>query len=509
MKTSKPCFQSILFIFSVFFLLPALSSAQDQFKLSDYKNPEYKWQQLNLNFGMAGNNLFNKQEVDSGYNEKTITSMFSNDLSADYYRTRNSLHYQGYQDVRLISAIGSTTNDYHDLNNANLDNTQKQRNGSVGLSFSTVNRFYNEKKMFIETDLDFSGHYDNGKIMNSAEQEPEYFIYKDIDYNYRFYTELPILAGIGRIEEVQDARLAVYILDDLKASGDIKRAATSDETLSLAGFITNLKNQRYFDTRLEKISQVTAIDSFLTVKGLKSQSNASYYTLINDNWDYADGPVRSTGGRFSCGVAPSIGLNFASSETFQRDSLDNGEMLYTSFGGESNIKEWAVAFIAGYIYERSTSLYWQHSFGANTAYSLYNQYYNSKYFNDSVDYYNSTTRTDSPKLRLDVKYKLGYYPNSRTNINLIVQSNYYQVWGDAIQDNNDDTKTDLDRQQVNCGAELSCYYYISPQLRLTIGGGSVYTYTWISKANPSDTFGDRLDHYLRNYITAGLVYKVF
>jgi hypothetical protein len=509
MKTSKPCFQSILFIFSVLFLLPVLSFAQDQFKLSDYKNPEYRWQQLNLNFGMAGNNQFNKQEVDSGYNEKTITSMFSNDLSADYYRTRNSVHYQGNQNLRLISSFGSTKNDYNDLNNASQDYTQKQRNGSVGLNYSTVNRFYNSRKMFLETDLDFYGRYDHGKTMNSAAQEAEYFIYEVLDYDYHLSAKLPLLAGIGRIEEVQDARLAVYILDDLLASGDIKRAPTKDEIISLSEFITNLKNQRYFDTRLEKISQITAIDSFLTVKGLKSQSNASYYTLINDNWDYADGPVRSTGGRFSFGVAPSVGLDFSSSETFQRDSLDNGEMLYTSYGSESNIKDWALAFLAGYIYERPTSLHWQHTFRANAAYSLYNQDHNSKNFNDSVDYYNSTTRTDSPELALDVLYRIGYYPNSRTQIALNVYSNYYQVWGNAIQDNDEVMKTDLGSQRMHSSAELNCYYYISPQLQLTIGGGSTYTYTFNNKANQNDTYGDRQNQHLRNYITAGLVYKVF
>jgi hypothetical protein len=499
----------VLFILAIGILASSSVFSQGQFKLSDYKNPDYKWQSLNVQFGLGGSNLFNKQEVDNGSNEKNITSSFSNDLEVDYYRTKNSLHYQGSQDARMTSVYNSSNINYHDLNNSLYDDSQKKRVGSIRLNFISENRFYNNRKMFFETDFNLVGNYNHNKTLNSAESEAEYFIYKDIGYNYSLSAELPLLAGIGRIEQVQDARLAVYILDDLMASGDLKRVATNDEINSLAEFITNLKNQRYFDTRLEKISQVTAIDSFLTVKGLKSQSIASYYTLIYDNWDYADGPVRATGGRFSFGLAPSIGTDNSYSETFQRDSTDTEDMLYTSYGSESNTNEWDLAFLAGYVFEKPSSLYWQHTFKADAAYLLHNQDEKFRNFNDDNDYYKFTTKTDSPELALGVSYKIGYYPNSRTSITLKGTSAYDQTWGNSEQDNGDEIKTDLGQKQLDSGIDLYCSYYLSPQLRLTISAGSDYTWSLDNKAHPDDTLGDSLEHNLHNYISAGLVYKIF
>jgi hypothetical protein len=161
---------------------------------------------------------------------------------------------------------------------------------------------------------------------------------------------------------VQDARLAIYILDDLAKSGDLKRTPTADETLAFSQFITQTKNQRFFDSRIRKIAEITAIDSFLTVLDLKAESNASYYTLLNDNWDNANGPVRRTGGRFSVGFMPGIDLYYNESRTYLRDSLNNPDVIesYTNRSTNQN-DSWNMDAIASYAWDKPVNLYWQHT----------------------------------------------------------------------------------------------------------------------------------------------------
>ena len=71
MNTSKPTLVKIVLIFANVFLLSWNSFSQDQFRLSDYKNPEYLWHKLDLNLGLSGFNNFTKQEIDHGTKEKT------------------------------------------------------------------------------------------------------------------------------------------------------------------------------------------------------------------------------------------------------------------------------------------------------------------------------------------------------------------------------------------------------------------------------------------------------
>ena len=94
-------------------LLPGLvivkSFSQDQFRLSDYKNPDYRWKQLELGVALAGNNAYMYQKLEKSDVEDRFNSMnFSSDAGIRYYATKNSLHYQGFQDFipSRVPAVG-------------------------------------------------------------------------------------------------------------------------------------------------------------------------------------------------------------------------------------------------------------------------------------------------------------------------------------------------------------------------------------------------------------------
>jgi len=507
MKTIKKFLEAAILLSVAICMTSGISFAQEQFRLSDYKNPDYHWQGLDFDFRLGGNNSFYKQEIENGETENDNFNKFSSGLDIDYYATKNSEFYQGYHDFWLMGDVSSYWNSDRNVTD-DLGNDQKRNYQNVNLGVHTENRFYNKRKQFAETDLTLGSALDNTLNEYSADQEKLPYTNKSSDFGFSVFVSLPLLIGKGRIEEVQDARLAVYILDDLTKSGDLKRAPTREETLAFAQFITRTKNQRFFDSRIRKIAEITAIDSFLTVMDLKAQSDASYFTLLNDNWDNANGPVRKTGGRFSLGLVPGIELSLGESKNFYRDTLNDPEVI-ESFMNKNNTRfdSWRLDFVARYLWEKPTSLYWQHSVYTDLAYSLYNMQVISKnYVKDSLTD-EQKSRLNSPNLKLRLNYTIGYYPNSRTNIRLGINTVLYQYWGD--EKINDDPKMDVGKTLINSGLFLSCYYYISPQLRFSLNVSSSYSFTKKNQELPDDVYGDEITHYLNNNIGASLTYSIF
>jgi len=500
--------KAILLTSAILFLVSFNSFSQEQFRLSDYKNPDYRWQKLDLGFGLGGTNSYDRNRIEDGAEYKNVYSQFNSGLDAHYYGTKNSASYQGYQRIGLNTDILSDRSFYEDLINEDVSSEQKSNRQYVQLSAETINRFYLKKKWFIETDLELVTEYSHSVINSSLDQDIFPYSYKAKTNQYRIIGNLPVLAGIGRIEEVQDARLAVYILDDLLASGDLTRSASSEEIIAFAEFITGIKNQRYFDYRLRKIAEITAIDSFLAATGLKAQSDASYYTLINDNWDNSSGPVRSTGSRLFAGFVPNLDFSFYGYESFWEDTLNTFSTIinYTNKNDEREFFR-GLDFMTGYIWEKPANLYWQHTLNASLSYSLYRGNGEFHFYEKDSLVNSSEAVIDSPNINFNVGYLVGFYPNSRTQVTLGISSEYSQYWGE--QETDGENKIDLAKILVQNRVDLRCYYYISPQLRFTLGLTSNYSFTKQNQEQPSDPAGDEFDHSFHNSISASLIYSIF
>lgn len=509
MKKNRKNLKAMILLSTITFMFFGNLTAQEQFRLSDYKNPDYKWKQLDIGFALGGNNIFNRQEIERGSTDEKLFNRFQSSFDVNYYSTKNSGSYQGYQDIGLGGTIWS---DWINDKNVTDGLGDKEQNNyqDFDLDARTVNRFYNSRKQFVEIDLDLVCGMFHSKDKYSADQEEFPYLYKTKDLSYQLSVSLPLLIGKGRIEEVQDARLAVYILDDLVNSGDLKRAPTREETLAFAQFITQTKNQRFFDSRIRKIAEITAIDSFLTVLDLKAQSDASYYTLLNDNWDNSNGPVRKTGGRFSIGVVPDIDLTVSRYELFYRDTITIGDPVRIesySQKRDNRTDSWGLDAVTGYIWEKPTSLYWQHTVNADLAYSLYHKQIDNKIYDRDTLTSEEKSRLDSPNLKLEIGYFIGYFPNSRTNVRLGINSSFNQYWGD--EKINDDPEKDVGKIQVDNRLYLSCYYYISQQLRFSFHVSSLYSFVKKNQELPNDEFGKEKTHNLQNSIGASLTYSIF
>lgn len=507
MKTYSSWVKAMILLSLATGLTLSKTNAQEQFRLSDYVNPEYRWQKLDVNLGLGGHSDFSKHETEDTITTKNGVGSFFGDFGATYYHTKNSLNYQGYQSFSATGNFGFSR-DNSNYEPDEIENKGKKNHQDINFGAYTENRFYFKKKRFLEANLDMYGRLNNYRNQNSSSQEDLPYHYERKAALYSLHFSVPLLAGIGRIEEVQDARLAVYILDDLFKSGDLKRSPDNEEILAFAHFITETKNQRYFDSRLRKIADITAIDSFLTVLDLKARSGASYYTLLNDNWDNAMGPVRKSGSRFSIGVIPGYGIYHLESEDLYRDTISDPVIT-----DQYSDKEWAhnttanLDLVAGYTWEKPANLYWQHRFSTELIYGLADQNNNSKQYDLDTLTTEYDFRSNYKSIRLDIEYEIGYYPNSRTSINLKVNSSLNQGW--TYESVNDEPELEDDSFRIDNGVYLSCYYYISPQLRFILSYNCNYDFYLSEIEQSADVFSDTKSNNFSNSISATIRYSIF
>lgn len=96
--------------------------------------------------------------------------------------------------------------------------------------------------------------------------------------------------GIGRLEYVSNAQMALFILEDLQESGKIKGKVSEEKANKFTELITELYNTRIFDFRKRRNYECARIDSFLRANKLVTATDISVYNIIADNWNYSIQP---------------------------------------------------------------------------------------------------------------------------------------------------------------------------------------------------------------------------
>jgi hypothetical protein len=514
MKTILHSAKAVILLSLITCLPVSVLHAQKDFNLADYKNPDYNWRSLDFVFSLNGSGSSYENTLEKVSKNKNNRSQYGSGLNVGYRDVRNSAIYQGEQNYNFSSTFGGIINktSFSGADPAvpgDVESTNKQNSQSLRMTISSVNRFYKSKKLFLEVNPNFSGNYGNDNSKGTSNNEEYPFPYKSQRNNYQLRASLPVLVGKGRIEEVKDARLAVYVLEDLQKTGNIKGDVSNEDILAFSRFITQTKNQRFFDSRIRKIAEITAIDSFLTVKGLKTRSGASYYTLLNDNWNNSTGPARSAGNRFSFGLEPVLSSSFIKSFDSYRDTLP-GMVNTISYNNEKNsrINSLGLDVVAGFVSEKPINLYWQRSANIDLSYSLDNGKSLSKSYERDSLISEQNNKFDYPDITFMLGYGLGYFPDSRTSISLSADAVFVQSWGDNKY--NDDPKQDREQSGINAGLNLQCSYYFSPQLRFSVNVNSNYIYSkkTLKGIDGGEDNISKLNYFDSN-ITASFIYSIF
>jgi hypothetical protein len=437
--------------------LETLNAQDTTFRLSDYKNPNYFYQTLDLNFVLnSGLMLSNSKTIDnSGMNNFT----FGSGGGATYLLYINSPKTQ--TELRAFFNGGISSSFYHyKLGSLDSESNSNSFNHSENIEIEGWKRFYNTKQNYLEVNGSISGSHNfssvemTHKVSDSTTDQTS-----SIDKLNGLDISGALLIGKGRIEQVQDARMAMYLLEDLQKLNRQKQVASNEDVLALATEITRLKYKRFFDDRLRKIAEITALDSFLQKTGIAGTADATYFTSLTDNWNYSNNPVRNSGKRIFTGIEADYYYNLWSQST---DIIVPDE-IPTNY--EEKRKNAGVFAVVGINYERPASLKWQSSANMKIGFGLRQTSLHIDN-NDNVD--PLTMYTESfPSVKLSGDYGFGYYPNSRTWLT-------FDWW---ILTGWDKNKDGFSKQEIEdlhnkfytyTGPQFHAYYYLSEKLRLSL-----------------------------------------
>ncbi|MCY1721675.1 hypothetical protein OU798_15070 [Prolixibacteraceae bacterium Z1-6] len=413
-----------IYPFFAFLFISYFSFGQyENFDLSKYKLPDIKRHKLDFIFNSQGQFSHDYIVHDNEYLRDTT------DERNNQFNGKLNLLYSYYKNTNRMqsSAFFSFSTGYRkNEQKGRAENDYMNKYGETDMSGSyQLNYFLNDENWFIRGVPNATFSYLN--ISNG-----------DNERKLLFTSESFLLGiGKGRVEQVQDFRHAILILQDLDKRGLTKKELSEDEIIELASLISRLKNERFFDSRIKMETDLEQIDSLLNAINVIDIDDIKYFTSLNDMWRYGDLYVRESGNK--------IGLSIEPGYSFRNRDLNN------DYSEEDMIEEdFTVEYDLRFSSYNPISIKWQADYFVGL---------NHFYTNELQDVYNGPTQ----KNYLSSVYlsgNFGYFPNTRTylslNSHVIMQNQSYS----------EDKKIDKDKYELKCLLFFNAYYYISDRLRL-------------------------------------------
>jgi hypothetical protein len=436
-----------MMVVALLILVSKANAQTNEFNLSDYRLPDLNYKELVTQFGLGGSNYSytNPSGISSG---KISNNSLSGNVNAAFYHYLNNSSRQKEEYVVF--------NFSPQFNYAKEDGDLDSKNNLInpGLSYQLTNRFYRDK-MFIETDLNVDYKFTRYDLKRDyyLTFPPYKTIVEERPTTHYFAISVPIKLGTGRIEQVQDARQAVYIFDELAKIDRVKKDMSKEDILEFAQFISGLKKERFFDSRLRRMAQLEALDSFLVAHNYLLKSDAKYFTTLLDFWEYGSNYVRNSGNRLSFAVYPGYYYNYYRNTGYG--------WLYN--GGKTRQSAFTVSGGLEYKHEKPINLYWQNTIEIGGYFGL------MEIRQDSAG---TNKKTESiPNMQIGYFQTISYYPNTRTNMYLTGSLQYINLFG---KNDSDSDVIGFSGYGAKASLSYSAYYYLSPKLRLSMNSSLYY-----------------------------------
>ena len=453
----KKTFSTGLIYCFILTVLSFNSSAQEyKYDISKYFTPDIVRNQLDLSF--STNNSFNNSKI----TVDTTRSLYSTQMIGTL--TPNFVNYVNTRKrMSSFQINGQFYGNYYENGLENRNNSGKQFQTNDNFSVNYSSHFYNSKNQFLS--LGIASNFQ--ALVNNNSSTVNSVITKETYKNYFLAVTPTVGVGIGRIESVEDARQAIYILDDLSKKGILTRPLSNEEIFQFSQQISRVKNKRFLDSRLHLIDEITTVDSILVSNNLLNKSDARYFTSLYDNWQYGALYSRKSGQSFEITFTPSYNWNYIKNNP--TDATNNSWINQNNVIGGLSLT---------YIYEKPVNLNWQHSVlaslnGSTNLNSSLNQ------VGDPYSYYGSSSNVnlngfDNKSVNLNGRYTLGFYPNTRTYVNAGLRQSFLLSYNKEVNNTSDSwNKTFVSNTSLN----FSAYYYLSQQLRLSMNASLGDNYT--------------------------------
>ena len=443
-------------IISITFLLIAIVfSSKAQFEnidLSKYKLPEIQRHQLDVNFSNDHSFTKNNRKEDRSY----TTFDLETNLEADYsfFQNTEKKQFEGWGNLQsdiLLDWIKSPVNPF-----------EKEDQYYFDLSGGFSKRNYSRAdKWFTHLAPSFYANWHNyyeRPIENSSD-----FKSKSFSNYLRLRPELKLGGGFGRIEPVGDIRRAIYMLEDLMKNDRLTKIPAKNEVYQLADKVAELRNQRFFDSRLRRIYEIKSLDSTLTDMNLVDESDATYFTSLNDMWGYGQ-ENRYSGNRIEFNLIGDLNYSRNKSKTTNDDSM------VTRKNSEENFYE-AVGGIISYDSYKPKGLKRERYFGIDLSMEhIFDDAYHSPVYDYNI-------------FNLNSKYRVRWFFNTRTYASFSIRETL------AFNDYAKNEEEFLDYMQSTTSFNGYISYYFSPRLR---GSFSTSIY-YVMSDNEQSWFKSRFD----------------
>lgn len=167
------------------------------------------------------------------------------------------------------------------------------------------NKIFNAENNFVEIAY-------NGGISYSAVNQ-EYFTFDTLLVNIESNTrslylsgDVSLYRGHGRIELVSDAWHAKTIIEMLRAKNLIVGEVSVEDIQEFAEKISDIKNMRNTDFRLENIAEQEALVEFLQSKEWTRTEDFRFYPALLDAWQFESFVFRQSGSEFKYGISAGV-----------------------------------------------------------------------------------------------------------------------------------------------------------------------------------------------------------
>ena len=420
----------------------------ENYSLSGYKPPEYKFHSLNVQFDINGNSSFRNVSTETIDGDDLSVNSFGNIIDVDYQFYYNSDKYQ-------TSFYASFATDYHYNKSNNGDKYSKGFRFDRDLDISGTHRNYFTSNKFYGVSYLLSSSLDNSRARDNQTTNigSEVVGKDDESLSFRIKAELPISFGLGRIDDVRYAKQALFMLKEMQKQGYVKADLSDEEITKMADKIALLRNKRFFDSRLNQIYQIEQLDSFLKGNDLASTNKASYFATLYDQWQYGPNSTINNGKRLTFSLVPGLYYQSVRAESF---GVKETKL-------ELPLEYWLKGKV-DYINSKPINLYWHREYGVTGSVGLYSRT-KTDYFDDK--YLIAGTSANC-------YYNVSYTPNTRTYFSAGPSVSYLQQF-DFTE--NEKSLNNNKGYQIRSSLSGNANYYLSPKLIISGNMTVNYNYT--------------------------------
>jgi hypothetical protein len=456
-----------------------VTTAQDlTFDLKNYKTTDYQRQSLDFTFSTDNSSLsYDIQNTDTSNVVVTEQKMLNFNSSVKSNPSYNRVSVSRDKVQNEFINMNLENNYYSSKNTKEISVGKhpsiKRETLKFGINAgSSTEKYYSKSSNRF---LEYGGSVGLGENYYSTRNVTDTTVHEYSSNKIPLSLQLTLGHGHGRLENIEDAVEALYILNELKEKGITTKTVSEEDIRQFADCITKIKQERFFDERLYRQKSMTGLVNKLLELGLIDKESISTFNTIADYHYFAGFYPRYSGNVLKYGAEPFVNYTFGSNEPndYQERAFTKGVALNVLYNSETPV-----------------SLKWQKSLTLSAKYSIQDE--KSKYKGGGNDW---TNRDNEPTQTYNAyaSYAVNYSPNTRTSMGAGAYGSFHH--------------SDLDKySNLNVGLSGHVKYYISERLKFNI---NLQLYYYDSNSNTSGEMANSNTNGITSNLNAGFTYSLF